>query len=134
MSTCYSVTAYLTFKKGLVQTGLENIKEHLIRNNKNVDFGFGSYSDFKSLNDVKTFEDAINLVFAGHQGMCEIKHPNELEYNFYSGFNASYGWETVIYDFFKYLSPCLEDKSEMTVYPDSGRTKLFMEEGKWEKK
>ena len=132
-STCYSVTAYLTFKKGLVQTGLENIKEHLIRNNKNVDFGFGGYSDFKSLNDIKTLEDAINLVFASHQGMCEVKHPNELDYNFNSAFNASYGWEKVIYNFFKYLSPCLEDGSKMMVYPDSGCTKLVVEDGKWKR-
>lgn len=131
MGACYSVTAHLTFKNGLTQTGLENIKEHLIRNNKNVDFGFGRYSGFKSLHDIKTLEDAINLIFAGHQGMCDVKHSNELNYNFNSAFDASYGWETVIYDFFRYLSPCLEDKSEMIVYPDSGCTKLFMEDGQW---
>ena len=131
MSTCYSVTAYLTFKKGLVQTGLENIKEHLIRNNKDVNFGFGTYSNFKSLNDIKTIEDAINLVFAGHQGMCDVKHPNELDYNFNSAFDASYSWEGIIYDFFKYLSPCLKDGSKMMVYPDSGFTKLVIEDGMW---
>lgn len=132
MGTCYSVIAKLTFRKGLVQTGLENVKKHLlIGGSRNIDFGFGTYSNFKSLNDIKTIEDAIKLVFADHQGMCEIEHPNELDYNFNSAFDASYSWESVIYDFFKYLSPCLEDGSKMKVYPDSGSIKLVIEDGKW---
>ncbi|MBO7694048.1 MAG: hypothetical protein J6T10_15630 [Methanobrevibacter sp.] len=132
MGACYSVTAHLTFRKGLVQTGLENVKEHLLTGRgRNVDFGFGTYSNFKSLNDIKTIDDAIKLVFVDHQGMCDIKHPNELDYNFNSAFDASYSWEEIIYDFFKYLSPCLEDGSKMMVYPDSGCTKLVVEDGKW---
>lgn len=135
MSACYSVSATLTFRKGLIQTGLENIKEYIrVSHNQNVDFGFGTYSNFKSLNEIKSIEDVINLIFAKHQKMCDIKHPNELDYNFNSFFNASYGWEKVIYDFFKYLSPCLEDGSKMIVYPDSGCTKLFIEDGQWKEK
>ena len=130
MGTCYSVMTNLSFRKGLVDTGLQNLKEHLFTD-KTVNFGFGTYSNFKSLNDIKTIEDAIKLVFADHQGMCDVKHPNELDYNFNSAFDASYGWEEVIYDFFKYLSPCLEDGSKMMVYPDSGCTKLVVEDGKW---
>ena len=130
MGTCYSVTSHLTFRKGLVNTGLENLKNHLFTK-KNADFGFNTYSNFKSVKDIKTMEDAIKLVFADRQGMCSIKHPNELDYNFNSAFNGSYGWEEVIYDFFKYLSPCLEDGSKMMVYPDSGCTKLVIEDGMW---
>ena len=29
MSACYSVSATLTFRKGLIQTGSENIKEYI---------------------------------------------------------------------------------------------------------
>ncbi len=130
MGTCYVVDGKLKFKKDFVKEGLEILKEHFFRK-PGVDFDFNSYSNYKNLEEVKTIEDAIKITFADEQGMLIIKHPNELDYNFNSGFDASYGWEGVIYDFFKYLSPCLENGSKMIVYPDSGCTKLVIEDGMW---
>ena len=130
MGTCYVVDGKLKFKKDSVKEGLGILKEHFFRK-PGVDFGFNSYGNYKNLEEVKTIEDAIKITFVDHQGMLTIKHPNELDYNFNSGFDASYGWEEVIYDFFKYLSPCLEDGSQMWVWPDSGCTKLIIEDGKW---
>lgn len=49
---------------------------------------------------------------------------------FTSKFDASYGWETVMLELFKYVSAELTDGSELYVYPDSGYTHLAIANGK----
>ena len=47
-----------------------------------------------------------------------------------SGFNASYGWESVMMDAFEKIAPFLEDGSEIIIYPDSDYDKAEVTNGK----
>lgn len=49
---------------------------------------------------------------------------------YYSDFDASYGWESVLMDMFECLSDCLEDGSSIKIYPDSGCDHGVIENGK----
>jgi len=50
--------------------------------------------------------------------------------NFSSGFDASYGWGDVLVNMFKEIAPALKDGSEIEIYPDNGRIRLWIENGK----
>lgn len=50
----------------------------------------------------------------------------------YAGFDASYGWETVMAEAFEEIAPYLEDESEIKIYPDSGCDHGYVKNGKAE--
>lgn len=47
-----------------------------------------------------------------------------------SGFDASYGWETVMTDWFDYTAAVLEDGSEFKIFPDNGYYSGVVNNGK----
>lgn len=51
--------------------------------------------------------------------------------HYYNGFDASYGWESVMMEMFEILAPFLEDKSEMYIYPDEDYDHLTVKNGKY---
>ena len=77
--------------------------------------------------DRKTLEGLMKIFITDRQFQTEEK-PNGLKYS--SGFDASYGWESVMLDMFEHISESLEDKSEIVIYPDSGRDRMVIENGK----
>lgn len=46
-----------------------------------------------------------------------------------SGFDASYGWETILATMFTYLSPVLRDGSMITVEPDNESWTMVIKDG-----
>lgn len=130
MGTSYSVDGFFSFKPNSKDVCLKELKEKFFTKD-NVNFGFGNYTKYKSLRDVKDIGDAIKIVFADHQGNLCVSQDTELAYRFISAFDGSYGWEGVIYDFFKRISSHLQDVSSMLVWPESGCTKLSIKNGEW---
>lgn len=51
------------------------------------------------------------------------------DYDYQSGFDASYGWESILYKFFEVMTPYLKNDSYILVYPDSGHTKITAKDG-----
>ena len=51
---------------------------------------------------------------------------------FSSGFDASYGWETVMMDGFEYMAPYLMDGSTLDIWPDYGKDSGRVKNGKVE--
>lgn len=66
-----------------------------------------------------TFEDCIKVMLAEHQH--DFQKEMEDDFTVYkSGFDASYGWESVLDEMFKAMKPYVAKGSKITVYPDSG--------------
>ena len=45
-------------------------------------------------------------------------------------FNASYGWERIMMEWFEVLAPFLANGSQMLIYPDEDYDKLVIKNGK----
>ena len=84
----------------------------------------------KEDNNLNTLEDMLRVFFGGwncwdfemKQGRKWLKVQN--------GFDASYGWESIMLDIFDVISSFLEDGSELWIYPDSDYDHLIVKEGK----
>ena len=77
--------------------------------------------------DRETLEGLMKIFITDRQFQVE-ERLNGIKYS--SGFDASYGWETVMLEMFKYISESLEDESEIVIYPDSGRDRIIIKNGK----
>jgi hypothetical protein len=78
-----------------------------MNNAKNVRF-----NDYKP----DSVDNIARIFLAAQQNDFEIIDNNTYE----AGFNASYGWEIVLDEFFTAVKPTLLKGSYITVYPDSG--------------
>lgn len=70
-------------------------------------------------------EGLLCIFFGGWEGKLQ-NTGKSLE----SGFDASYGWETVMMDAFDLMAPFIRDGSEITIYPDSGMDKAIVQGGR----
>ena len=77
--------------------------------------------------DFDNIWDLMSVFFCGWgQKLKETANADWL----YSGFDASYGWESVMTDAFEKIAPFLEEGSEIKIYPDSGCDHGIVENGK----
>lgn len=68
-------------------------------------------------NNLETFEDCLKVFLASHQRNYYTYE--EKGFMFYtSGFNASYGWEAVLYDMERILKPYLAKGSKVIIDAD----------------
>ena len=86
--------------------------------------------------DFDNIWDLMSVFFCGwgqkfhQQGDWEKTHEMKREGVWlWSGFDASYGWESVMMDAFEKIAPYLEDGSEIKIYPDSGCDHGIIENG-----
>ena len=81
--------------------------------------------------DVTTLElnSLLYWLFAGQQNNYESE---TFDNNIYikSYFDATYSWETVMYEAFEKMAPFLEDDSELIVCPDNERSSCVIKDGK----
>ena len=118
MGQCYAV-----YLKAKVKDGAEFVwlsAEYL----KNI----GIREDCFEGEDLTTPIGNIKFVMAAHQG--QFDESTEDGFPFYrSWFDASYSWELVLYEWYRAVSPALEDDSGIEVYPDHGHWDLCIEHG-----
>lgn len=72
-----------------------------------------------------TVEDLLKIFFGGWDADLRRTRDGGLE----SGFDASYGWESVMMDAFDVIAPYIEDGSYIEIYPDSGVDKGLVKNG-----
>ena len=90
-----------------------------------------SLSAYKKEGTTPDTLDGLLKIFLAGWNMChpEIKHVRKwIRYE--NGFNASYGWESVMMKMFKLIAPYLADKSELYIYPDDDYDHLVVKNGK----
>lgn len=131
MGQCYYIKLKLKFRDEekdelrTIKAMQKYIKEH---DSKGVIFNLDKWK--KEGNKLYSLEDMLRVFFDGwncwdfemKQGRKWLKVRN--------GFDASYGWESIMLDIFDVISSFLEDGSEIWIYPDDDYDHLVVKNGK----
>lgn len=126
MGACYEVTlkAKVKDEKGAILA----LNEH-IKNDKRTNYSLDKYAEQGVTTE--TFDDLMRIFLAGWKGQ-EVRISKEDGLTVYeNGFNAHYGWESVMIEMFETLAPYLEDGSELLIYPDHSYDKLIVKNGEY---
>ena len=120
MSACYAINVELRVKDEAkvietLQNKINRAKE------ENVDYGIKEVPT--------TLKELLGIFFVEHQEMYNYKRVGNW-HMVDSGFNASYGWEVVMMDMFREITPYLEDKSELYIDIENDYDKLVIKKGK----
>lgn len=76
------------------------------------------------------FDDLEGALVCMFTRRVDIAQETDTFVEFYSGFDASYGWEVVMMDWFKACASVLADGSELKIFPDSGSDIGVVQNGK----
>lgn len=130
MGACYSIDLKIKFNKENEKKILEEMEKcyqnHL---SQRTSFSIGKY-DFEK---PSTIQNYLDLYFVKHQNMYthsvkEFANGN-VEYSVNSGFDASYGWEMVMYEFFEKIAKYLLRGSILEMWPDNYHTIYRVKDG-----
>lgn len=124
MGACYSIEFLYKFKN---DEKAKKTLQDFVRNTK-ANFHLDT---FKAEGiDVTSVKGLIQVVLAGYK-RTPYKDVKEID-GFRlatNDFNASYGWETLLMDFFEALAPYLEDGSRIYIEPDDDWSEYVIENG-----
>ena len=124
MGTCYSVRMKLTL---LDEVGaIKALNEHMARDTK-THYNLAFYEEQGITPD--TVDGLMKILLAEPQSEVSIRQAGKTRY-YENAFNASYGWESVMMDWFNVLTPFLNSGSQMVIYPESDYDKLVVKNGK----
>lgn len=117
MGACYSVQLKVNIKdeKGVI----EALKEHM--NNDTSAVYENTYEE--------TFDDLIRALLADHQRKVDIFEEKKWRY-YENDFDASYGWERVMLEWFEVMAPFLSNGSQIIICPDDGIDEVVVRDGK----
>ncbi len=74
-------------------------------------------------------DNLVKVFFAHHQHKIDIeKRDDKVLYS--AGFDASYGWCSIMEDMFEMMCPYLEDDSKLVIDHDEGVEKMVCKKGK----
>lgn len=113
MGAVYCITSKIKIKdtNGFIAKGKKFIETY------NADFNLDRQA--KRGHTTNTIKGIIGIVFVDLGGSLFIYKEEGAQISFSSGFNASYGWEQLMIDFFTEVSPTLEAGSKLIIEPDS---------------
>ena len=124
MGACYSVTlrVNLSDEEGAIKA----LNEHMSKDSR-TNYALDKYSAAGI--EPTTFDGLMKIMLAALQHNVFIN--SEGKYRVYENyFNASYGWEGVMSEWFEVLTPFLEDGSKIRIWPDSGCEEAVVKSGK----
>ena len=116
MGACYSVI----LKVNLIdeQGAINALNEHILKDTRT------SYSIDEST-ELQTFDGLMDLL------LVNVLTSTKGNFKYYeSDFDASYGWERVMMEWFDVMAPFLKDNSTLLIYPDNDYDKLVIKNGK----
>lgn len=124
MGACYSVDLKVNFidEEGAVKA----LNEHMV-NDTRADYSLEKYANIGVTPD--TFDGLMKILLAEAQRKVVIYEHEGFKF-YENDFDASYGWEGVMMDWFNVLAPFLKNGSELLIYPDSDYDKLVIKNGK----
>lgn len=124
MGACYSVT----LKVNLIdEKGAINALNHHIAQDARTHYALEKYASIGV--GTTTFDDLMRILLAELQ--CPVSIFQKSEFRVYENdFNASYGWESVMMEWFEVMTPFLADGSELFIFPDEDYDKLVIQNGK----
>lgn len=126
MGACYSVI----IKVKLIDENkaVDKLKAHITQD-KNVNYSLDKYAKIGAVPD--TFDNLMRILLAEHQQKVSILQDEDFKI-YENDFNASYGWERVMVEWFELMSEFLVDGSQLIIYPDNGYEVFEIQEGKCE--
>lgn len=128
MGSVYSVRAKMKFKD--VNKAIEILQNKINRaDEENINYGLDTYRKTEEL-DLDDIDDLI-AVFIGPGKMFDVDNQDDGWVVYNNGFDASYGWESVMMEMFIELTPVLEDTSDLFINCDDGVDLLVIRDGKW---
>lgn len=124
MGACYSVTikANVTDEKGAI-----NALNHHIASDARTCYNLEKYASIGCTTG--SFDGLMKILLAEIQYPVSIHQDGNFKV-YDNAFNASYGWESVMIEWFGVLAPFLADGSKMLIYPDEDYDKLVIKNGK----
>lgn len=123
MGACYSV--YLKVDLIDEEGAIKALNEHMAKGG--ADYSLEEYAHIGATPD--TFDGLMKILFAEAQRKVDIFDYGRFRI-YENDFDASYGWEGVMMDWFHVLAPFLKNGSELIIYPDNGYDKLVIRNGK----
>lgn len=124
MGACYSVTVKVNV---LDEPGaIKALNEHIV-NDTGVDYSLDRCAAEGVTTE--TFDGLMRILLAECQRkVTTYQHGKFTLYD--NDFDASYGWERVMMEWFEVLAPFLANGSQMLIYPDEDYDKLVIKNGK----
>ena len=124
MGACYSVDLKVNFidEEGAVKA----LNEHMVKDTR-ADYSLEEYANIGVTPD--TFDGLMKILLAETQRKVDIYDNGKFKV-YENDFDASYGWESVMMEWFEALAPFLANGSQMIIYPDSDYDKLVIKNGK----
>lgn len=129
MGSVYSIRAKLKFKDK--KKAIKILQDKINRGKEeNVDYGLDTYRKSENL-DINDINDLISVfLIAGRELESDVEDLDDGWVIYDNGFEASYGWESVMMEMFKELAPVLEDGSDLFIDCDDGVDVLVIKDGK----
>ena len=124
MGACYSVN----LKVDIVdeQGAIKALKNHIF-NDKGVNYNIEQYAKANITTD--TFDDLMKILLAELQREVLVWQVGEFRC-YENDFDASYGWEDVMMEWFEILTPFIGEGSQLTIYLDEDYDELVVRNGK----
>jgi hypothetical protein len=109
-----------------VPGAVKALNDHIV-NDTSADYFLDEYAEQGITTE--TFDGLMKILLADlQQGISVYQKGKFTIYESY--FNASYGWERIMMDWFEVLAPFLANGSQMLIYPDEDYDKLVIKNGK----
>ena len=127
MGSVYSIHSQMKFKDKnkaikILQAKISRGKE------EHTDYGLDTYRKSENL-DINDIDDLI-AVFIGVGKMFDVANNDDGWTTYSNGFDATYGWESVMMEMFEELASVLEDGSDLFINCDDGVDVLVIKDGK----
>lgn len=112
MGSVYSIYSQMKFKDKnkaikILQAKISRGKE------EHTDYGLDTYRKSENL-DINDIDDLV-AVFIGIGRMFDVANDDNGWTTYSNGFDATYGWESVMMEMFEELAPVLEDGSDLSL-------------------
>lgn len=115
MGACYDVTMKLKFKDNKENEAYDALWNYM-QDDHRSNYNFDKFE--KEGITTKTLNELIQICLAGWRSTPYDVHSEGNWSCYENSFDASYGWESVLFDMFHVLTPFLQDGSEINIYPD----------------
>ena len=123
MGACYSVELKVNVLD--VPGAIKALNEYIV-NDTSADYSLDENAEQGITTE--TFDDLIKILFADLQQPVSIYKQGKFTI-YINAFDASYGWERIMMEWFEVLTPFLANGSQMLIYPDEDYDKLIVKNG-----
>lgn len=129
MGACYDARVKIAIKKGKENNAVSTLRSYIEKHDGHgIIFNLDKFASEGTTPD--TLEGLLKIFLCGTDYWNPVIKHGRKWLHYYNGFDASYGWESVMMEMFEVLAPFLENKSEMYIYPDEDYDHIVVKNGR----